>query len=134
MEPFGDMDKFFEDFRKGSMASFAPAMDIYEKDGNLVVKAQLAGIDSKNVEVSVENDVLSIQGKSEKKSEVDEKNYYRKEIHSGSFYRTVALPAHVDGDKAKAEFEDGVLMVTVPKIKKAEGKKIEVKVKKNPKK
>src|SRR3989339_905796 len=133
-EPFGDMDKFFEDFRRGSMASFSPAMDIFEKDGNLVVKAQLAGIDPKNVEVTVENDVLTIQGTSEKKSEVDEKNYYRKEIHSGSFYRTVALPAHVDGEKAKAEFEDGVLLITVPKVKKTEGKKIDVLVKKSLKK
>ena len=133
MEPFGDMDKFLEDFRKGTMASFAPAMDIYEKDGNLIVKTQLAGIDPKNVDVSVENDVLTIQGKAEKKSEVDEKNYYRKEIHSGSFYRTVALPAHVDGDKAKAEFEDGVLMVTVPKMKIEVAKKLEVKVKKSTK-
>ena len=97
----------------------------------MIVEAGLAGIDPKNVEVIVENDILTIQGKTEKKSEVDEKNYYRREMRSGSFYRTVALPAHVDGSKAKAEFDDGVLKVSVPKLKSSEAKKIEVQVNKS---
>src|SRR3989339_199681 len=131
MEPFSDMDKFFDGFRHGAMTSYSPAMDIYEQDDHLIVEAGLAGIDPKNVEVIVENDILTIQGKTEKKSEVDEKNYYRREMRSGSFYRTVALPAHVDGSKAKAEFDDGVLKVSVPKLKSSEAKKIEVKVNKS---
>lgn len=130
LEPFGDMDKFLDDFRKGTMAGFSPAMDIYDKGTSLVVEAQLPGIDGDKVEVAVADDVLTIQGKSEKKSEVDEKNYYRKEIRSGSFYRSVVLPAHVDGKKASAEFADGVLKITIPKLKADNQKKVKVTVKK----
>ena len=130
LEPFGDMDKFFEDFRKGSMATFSPALDVYEKNNNLIVEAQLPGIDGEKVEVSVDNDMLTIQGKSEKRSEVEEKNYFRKEIHTGSFYRCVPLPAHVDGKKANAEFCDGVLKITIPKLKQENVSKVKVNVKK----
>ena len=130
LEPFGDFDKMVEEFRRGSIAAFTPALDIYEKGTDLIVEAQLPGIDGENVEVSVENDVLTIQGKSEKKSEVDEKNYYRKEIRSGSFYRSVALPAHVNGQAAKAEFTAGVLRVMVPKLKAEKTTKVKVNVKK----
>jgi HSP20 family protein len=119
-----------EEFRRGSIAAFTPALDIYEKGSDLIVEAQLPGIDGENVEVSVENDVLTIQGKSEKKSEVDEKNYYRKEIRSGSFYRSVALPAHVNGQAAKAEFSAGVLRVAVPKLKAEKTTKVKVNIKK----
>jgi len=133
MEPFGDMDRFFEEFRRGGVGSFSPAMDVYEKGNNVIVEAQLPGLEADQVEVSVENDTLTIQGKMEKKSEVDEKNYYRKEIHTGSFYRAVALPAHVDGAKTKAEFADGVLLVTVPKLKVEAAKKVKVIAKKTKK-
>lgn len=133
MEPFGDWDKFFDQFHKGAISSFTPAMDVYEKGNDLIVEAQLPGIDPNKVEVAVENDVLTIKGSSEKKKEVDEKNYYRKEIHAGSFYRSMVLPAHVQGDKAKAEFEDGVLKVSVPKLKTTATKKIDVKVRKKTK-
>ncbi len=130
LEPFGDMDKFLEDFRKGTAVGFSPALDIYDKGASLVVEAQLPGIDGEKVDVSVEDDILTIQGKSEKKSEVEEKNYYRKEIRSGSFYRSVALPAHVDGKKANAEFVDGVLKITIPKLKPVNHSKVKVTVKK----
>ncbi len=133
LEPFGDMDRFFEDFRRGTPSAFAPALDVYEKGDNLVVEAQLPGIDPDKVEVSVENDVLTIQGKSEHKSEVDEKNYYRKEIHTGSFYRSVALPAHVQGQNAVADFAEGVLTVTIPKLKQENVKKLKVNIKKKKK-
>ncbi len=133
MEPFGDLDKVFEDFKKGSMAGFAPAIDMYEKGNNVIVEAQLPGIDLDKVDISVEADVLTIQGKMEKKSEVEETNYFRHEIHKGSFYRSVLLPAHVQGDKAQAEFEDGLLKVIIPKVKKSAAKKIKVQAKKTSK-
>ncbi len=106
---------------------YVPAVDMYEDKDNVVVEAQLAGMDPEQVEISIDNDVLCIKGESEKKSEVDEKNYYRKEIRRGSFYRSIQLPAHVDGDKASATAEDGVLKITIPKAASAKPKTIKIK-------
>ncbi len=108
---------------------FAPALDIYQDKDNVVVEAPLAGIDPANVEISVENDVMTIRGEMEKKSEVEEKNYYRREIRSGSFYRAVQLPAHVLGDQAEATYEKGVLKITIPRAPESKPKKIEIRSK-----
>ncbi len=107
--------------------SFMPAVDVYEDGGNVIVETQLAGIDPEKVDISIENDVLCIKGESEKKSEVDDNNYYRKEIRSGSFYRSIPLPVHVQGDGASAEAKDGVLKIFVPKAEEAKPKKIQIK-------
>jgi HSP20 family protein len=115
-------DDMFADFG----GDITPAVDVYEKDNNIIVEAPLPGIDPDNVQVAVENDVLSIEGSSEKKTEVDEKNYYRKEVRSGSFHRAVALPAGVDGEKAVASYKKGVLTVTVPKAAQAIKKTIKI--------
>lgn len=109
---------------------FIPAVDVYQDKDNVIVETQLAGIDPEKVDVSIENDVLIIKGESEKKSEVDEKNYYRKEIRRGSFYRSIPLPTHVLGDKANAEAKDGVLKVVVPKAVEAKPKTIKIKTSK----
>ncbi len=133
LEPFEDMDKMFSDFmpalRRGQ-SGFVPAVDMYEDKNNVVVEAQLAGIDPENVSISIENDVLCLKGESEKKSEVEEKNYYRKEISRGSFYRSVPLPAHVIGEKASAEAVDGVLKISIPKAAEVKPKTIKIKTKK----
>lgn len=108
---------------------FTPAVDVYETKNEVVVETPLAGIDPEKVEITVENNVLKIEGKSEKKSEVEEKNYYRQEIRSGSFYRAVALPTAVQGDKAEAEFDKGMLKVVIPKAEEAKPKTIKIKPK-----
>jgi HSP20 family protein len=113
-DPFEEMERFF-DLRPLSASHLMPAIDVYEDDNHVYVEASLPGIDEKDIEISVENDILSIEGKSEKKSEVDEKEYYRKEVRSGSFHRQVALPHSVEGDKAKAEYKKGILKVSLPK-------------------
>ena len=77
-----------------------------------------------------ENNVLTIEGKSEQKTEVDEKNYYRKEVRCGSFHRSVALPTAVDASKAKAEYEEGMLKIRIPKDEKELPKSIKVDIKK----
>jgi HSP20 family protein len=127
------MEKMFGDFMptlRGDKSSFVPAVDMYEDKNNLIVETQLAGIDPDKVEISIENDVLCIKGKSEKKSEVEDKNYYRKEIRHGSFYRSVPLPTHVQGDKASATAEDGVLKISIPKAQETKPKTIKIKTKK----
>ncbi len=113
---------------------FVPAMDVYETKNDVVVETTLAGINPKDVEVSVENGLLTIKGESKKEHEVEEKNYYRKEVRSGSFHRKVDLPKPVKEDEVSAEFEDGILRITCPKAKPNKGKKVSVKVVKRGKK
>lgn len=133
LEPFEEMDKMLSDFNPSmhpAQMGFMPAVDMYEDKNNVIIETQLAGVDPEKVEIAIENDVLTIKGESEKKSEIDEKNYYRKEIRRGSFYRSVPLPAHVIGDKASAEANDGVLKITVPKASEVKPKVIKIKTSK----
>ena len=127
LEPFEDMEKFMQEH---GGEGFAPAIDVYETKNDVVVEAPLAGINPEDVEISIENDVLTIKGGTKKESEVEEKNYYRKEVRSGSFFRSVALPAHVISDKAEAESKEGMLKITIPKAEEAKPKTIKVKVNK----
>lgn len=130
LEPFEEMDKMLGDMTPAmrmSTMSFTPAVDMYEDKNNVIIETQLAGVDPDKVDIAIENDVLTIKGESEKKSEVDENNYYRKEIRRGSFYRSVPLPTHVIGDKATAEAIDGVLKIVVPKALEAKPKVIKIK-------
>lgn len=109
---------------------FVPAVDVYEQGDTVVVETPLAGIDPNDVEISIENDVLTLEGQTTKKSEVDDKNYYRKEVRMGGFHRAVSLPVSVNAETAKAEFADGMLKVTVAKSEHAKRKSIPVEVKK----
>ncbi|OGY46358.1 MAG: hypothetical protein A3J65_03895 [Candidatus Buchananbacteria bacterium RIFCSPHIGHO2_02_FULL_45_11b] len=127
LEPFEEMDKFFEDAHATLAKGFAPAVDIYETKEDVVVEMPLSGIDPKDVEISVENDVLTLKGETKKESEVDEKNYYRQEIRAGSFFRSVALPSRVVADKAEAEAVDGLLKITLPKAAEAKAKTVKIK-------
>jgi len=125
-----EFDKFFDDFGAGArFTNFVPAMDVYQTKDDVVVEAPLAGIDPEKVNIAIENDVLTIEGKNEQKSEVDEKNYYRKEVRCGSFHRSLALPAAVNGDKAKATYEKGVLKIVIPKEERSKPKTVRVEVK-----
>lgn len=126
---FDDMDKVVGEFLpavRGNQFGFTPALDMYEDKVNIIVETQLAGIDPEKVSISIENDVLCIKGESERKSEVEDKNYYRKEIRRGSFYRSVPLPTKVDGDKASAVTEDGILKITIPKSPEVQPKSIKI--------
>ncbi len=133
LEPFEDMDKMMEEWPglgfQRHQSGFTPAIDMYEDKDNVIVETQLAGIDPDKVSISIENDTLSIKGESEKKSEVEDKNYYRKEIRRGSFYRSVQLPAHVSGNDAKAVAEDGVLKISIPKAAAEKPKTIKIETK-----
>ena len=127
-DPFAQMEEMM------SGRAFAPAMDVYETDKVVVVESPLAGINPDDVKITVEKGVLTVQGESKKEHEVDEKNYYRKEVRSGAFFRQVALPAPVVEDKVSAEFEDGILKITCPKAAPAVSKQVSVKVIKKNKK
>jgi len=131
VEPFREMEEMMNNLPSTSPAGikgFVPAVDIYEENNNVVVETPLAGVKPEDVEVSLEKGVLTIQGKSTTEHEVDEKNYYRKEVRGGSFFRQIALPAPVKDDQIKASFEDGILKVTCPKSAPSNAKKINVEI------
>lgn len=134
LSEFDDMDKIMESMLpavRGNQFGYTPAVDMYEDKDNIVIETQLGGIDPEKVDVSIENNILTIKGESEKKSEVEDKNYYRKEIRRGSFYRSIPLPTKVDGDKASAVNEDGILKISVPKATETKPKTIKIQNKKN---
>ena len=141
--PFWDMEKWFEgeewpeEFfgrpRLGRIWSAirTPRMDIYEEGNNVIAKVELPGVDPKNIDIEVKDNVLKVEAKTEEKKEEKKKGYYRKEISTGYFKRAIPLPAEVSGDKADANYEEGILKVVIPKkqIKKAEKKGVKIKVK-----
>jgi len=115
-----------EDWALGG--SWAPPVDIYEKDGTLVLKAELPGVDAKDVDVRVENNVLTLRGQRNFDQETKRESYHRVERAYGSFSRSFTLPSVVDTQNIKAEFEDGVLQVTLPKREEAKPKQIQIQV------
>lgn len=126
--PMWDIEKFFgEDW---GMGEFAPMMNIYQDKDNVIVETALAGVEPGKVDISIENDVLTVSGRTEEKKEVRREDYYRKEIREGSFSRSVILPMPVKAEKAEAHYDKGILKITIPKSERAKPKKIAVKLKK----
>ncbi len=128
--PFRDIDRFFdsEDFFPAMLGKARPSMDVYETKDSVVAEVSLAGVDPKDVKVTVENDILTVKGERKEEKETKEKDYYCKEIRSGSFMRSMSLPAHVKSDKAQAESKDGILKITIPKTEAKATKEIPVKI------
>lgn len=105
-----------------------PAIDVFEKEGKLVVKAEIPGMEENDIDVSVEGDALIIRGEKKTEKEVKEQDYYRSECSYGSFMRSVPLPSTVDKDKVEAKYENGVLEVTLPKLAEEKAKKVKIAV------
>jgi HSP20 family protein len=112
---------------------WAPAIDVFEKEDKFVVKAELPGITEEDIDVSVVGDTLTIKGERKAESEVKKDDYYYCERSYGSFYRSIAIPSNVDAKKVEANYEDGVLEVSLPKIPEVKPKKVSVSAKKKPK-
>ena len=119
-------------FRSGTedeelhMGAWLPAVDMFDDDDRIVIKAELPGMDKKDISVDVENRVLTLSGERNYDSEVKEENYYRRERAYGRFKRAFNLPADVDSDQIKADFKDGVLRVEIPKPEEQKPKQITV--------
>lgn len=111
-----------------TVATWAPAIDMYETDDKLTVEVELPGLEAKDVEISLEDDILHIKGERRFSSEVKEENYHRIERAYGMFERTIPLPRKVDEDKVSATVADGVLKIEMPKAEEAKPKKIPIKV------
>lgn len=108
-----------------------PAIDIYQDKNNLYVELSLIGVDPKDVQISIKDNILTVQAKKEEIKEMKEKDYLRREIRQGSFRRVVKLPIEVKEGKASAESLKGILKITIPKVAKANSnaKKIPIKIK-----
>jgi HSP20 family protein len=128
VEPWDELERWFGNGNPMARGGMMPAVDVYQTKNDVVIEASLPGLKAEDVNLSIENDVLTIEGKIEQKSEVDDKEYYRREVRMGSFHRAVALPASVQSDKADAKFEDGILKVVIPKAEHAKPKTINIKV------
>lgn len=107
-------------------SSWAPAVDIYEDETQLVLTAEVPGIEEKDIEIKIEDNTLTIRGERKMEKETKEENYHRIERAYGSFFRSFTLPNYIDQDKIHAEHENGVLKITM--IKKAELKPRKVKI------
>jgi HSP20 family protein len=108
--------------------SWAPAVDIYEQGTDIVLKAELPGVDPKDVDIRLENNVLSLRGQRKLESEVKRESYHRVERSYGTFSRSFTLPTVVDQAQIKAEFKDGLLRLTLPKREEAKPKQIQINV------
>ncbi len=128
------MDRLFDDAftRPLSMVGNSwsvPAVDMYQTDNEIVVKAALPGIKAEEVQINITGDVLTLKGEVKQSEEVKEKAYHIHEQRWGAFERTIILPANVVADKAKADFENGILSITLPKAEEAKPKTITIKTK-----
>lgn len=126
------MDRLFDDaftrpLRISGNNWSVPAVDMYQTDDEVVVKAALPGIKPDEVQINVTGEMLTIKGETSQKEEVKEKAYHLREQRWGAFERSVALPTAVIADKAKAEFENGILTITLPKAEEVKPKTITIK-------
>ena len=124
--PFGAMRRMHEEIDRafaeaiggssssGRQGTWAPAIDVEERQGNLLVHAELPGIRPEDVQLEVDNDTLVLSGRRERSEEHEEKGVHRRERMYGSFYRAIPLPEGADPGKARAQFNNGVLEITIP--------------------
>ena len=128
------MDRLFDDAFTSPLSLSGnnwsvPAVDMYQTDNEIVVKAALPGIKAEEVQINITGDVLSLKGEVKQNEEVKEKAYHIREQRWGTFERTLVLPSNVVADKAKADFENGILTITLPKAEEAKPKTITIKTK-----
>jgi HSP20 family protein len=111
--------------------AFDTALDMYETDTEVIVRVSVAGFKPEDIQVTLTGDTLSIKGevKSEQEDRDEKRTYIRREIRRGSFQRTLTLPVGTKGDDTRAEFENGLLVLTIPKAEETKSKMIQIKAK-----
>ena len=142
--PFEDMERAFERFMSGGwlrplawerplwrdlmdpFQSRIPSMDIVDRDEDYFVRAEVPGVDKKDIEVSLADNMLTIKGKVEHEEKVQKKHYFRSEISQGAFSRSMLIPGRFDASKVSASLKDGVLEVTLPKLEVSKRRNIKV--------
>lgn len=107
-------------------STWNPSVDIYETEKSLVLTAEVPGLDEKDIEIKIEDSTLTLHGDRKFEKETKEDNYHRIERAYGSFYRSFTIPRNIDQDKIKAESENGILKVTMPKKAELKPKKVKI--------
>jgi len=128
------MNRLFSDVRAQaplqgeeiSQGSWVPAVDIYETNEAIVIKAELPGITAQDISVEVKDNTLTLKGEKKFEKEVQEENYHRVERSYGSFQRAFTLPGTIQQEKVKAKFKDGILEINLPKVEEAKPKQVKV--------
>jgi HSP20 family protein len=127
------MSRLFDNWYKparyraeGESLDWVPVVDILEADEHVEIRAEIPGLSEKEVQVSVTDDVLTLKGEKTQESEDKDQKYHRVERSYGHFQRSFTLPAHLDPKDIKAKFTHGVLTVSIPKVKDAEPKEIQI--------
>ncbi len=134
-----DMERLFGEFfeptpmrrrlwPKLEIGVIVPNVDMYDRKNEIVVKAELPGVEKENVDITITENNLTIKGERKKDEEMKEEEYYSREMSYGSFTRTISLPVEVDSSKAKATFKNGILEIALPKKEEAKPKEIKVEV------
>lgn len=135
-----DMDRLFEEFfepsrrrrrwwpKPAEAGTIVPSIDMYDRKNEIVLKAELPGVEKDAIDLTITNDAITLRGEVKKDEEAQIENYYVAERCYGSFSRTVALPVEVDSEKAKASFSQGVLEIVIPKKEEARPKEIKIEV------
>lgn len=140
---FSDVDRLFDSFlNRGALSPFRrelpawsalptletkiPRVDVVERDNEIVVRAEMPGVEKDKVDISLTEDTVTLKAETRTEQKEEKGNYYRCEITQGSFARTVALPALINTEQAKASFKDGLLELTLPKTEKAKRRSIKV--------
>jgi len=136
MRPFDEMRRMMEDFWMAPFAdlgrwseNFIPSVDVKEENDQVVVSAELPGMDQEDIDVEVTQDSVRIAGEKKQEEKKEEKGYYHRETTYGAFERVIDLPTAVDEEKAEAEFSKGVLTIKLPKSEQARSKRKKVEVK-----
>ena len=109
-----------------ALTDWNPVADIYDNEDTIVIKAELPGIDKKDISIDLKDGVLTLEGERSYDNEVKEENYHRKERAYGKFHRSFRLPENVDVDKIKADYKDGILKIDIPKPEEVKPKKVTV--------
>jgi HSP20 family protein len=130
------MDRMFDDFGLGSrlmklgreagVEAWAPEIDVFQKNNELTIRADLPGLRREEVTVEITDDAIAIQGERKREHEEEREGYYRSERSYGSFYRVIPLPEGAITEQAKANFKDGVLEITMPAPPSSKGRRLEI--------
>ena len=123
---FNELYSLPTSFLSKSGMDLSPRIDISETDNEYKIEAELPGINQKEIDVKIDNNILTIKGKKEDVKEEKEKNYHLRERYYGAFQRSISLPNNIEPEKIKARFENGVLNISIPKSDKRTPKKIEI--------
>ena len=130
-----EMDRVWDSFfatkpavKAGEGGEWFPSLDVTETKNDILVKAEIPGMDPKDIDISLNNDILTIKGEKKQEKEEKEENYHLIERSYGKFVRSVKLPGEVKSDKINASYKNGVLNITLPKSEEAKKKEVKIKV------